>query len=185
MLSTVGIILGLTIIMSVVSRMCGGGVVNLPFGLDQHIYAIPYALAGWFLGGVWGAVVAYSFAFLGKRTGHGQYMDLGTWNKEVEPERVDFIVRWFFGKDTFDNPKRDFVGLCVTGGFVPLGLTLVAITTGNLVIALVALLGGLMKGISYLIGWKLPFGKPTETGEWLTGAFCGLTLGIVYVILLG
>jgi len=180
------IILSGACIMAVLSRMAGGGFVYLPLGLDQHLYAVPYAFVGLLCTGSWWFFwLAYATAFLGKRTGHGQYMDLGTWSKEVEPETLDFIVEAIFGKDNYDSYWRDFFGLTITGLVVALGATIALIVSGNFLFALLILLGASLKSISYMIGWKVhkmfDHKSGTEIGELLTGFFAGLSL--VYILL--
>lgn len=208
MLEVLGLIT-ITIFVSlygVLSRMCGGGYLDLPYGLDQWIYALPYgilgALCGILLGGwpfvVGFFIVSFAFAFLGKRTGHGSYMDLATWTKgNEEPERLDFIVRLFFGRDKFtaDNQyQRDLFGLCVTGAFVTLGAVGCLIYTGHYILAPLVFLGGAAKGLAYIIGWSINPGhvpnsqseldEATEVGELLTGVFGGIPLmfSILYLI---
>lgn len=182
----------LSIPFGILSRMNGGGFYDLPFGLDAHLYALPYAILGCIYGGFFGFVLGYTFAFIGKRTGHGQYMDLGTWNKEVEPEKVDFLVQLAYGKDTYNNKWRDLFGLTLTGLLVAIGAGFVLIFTGHVFMGLGVLLGGSLKGIAYLIGWNCDdllhnatedLREPTAMGEFLTGVFGGFP--VILSIILG
>ena len=187
------VILGLSIFLSVpygiLSRMCGGGFVKLPYGLDQWLYAFPFAILGYLSIGWWGVLLAGIFAFLGKRTGHGQYMDLGSWTGIVKPERLDLIVKWFFGKDPNKTHQgagskvRDFFGLCVTGAFTALGASIALALGGHLWLSLIVFLGGAAKGVAYLVGWDAwwpemghNLDEPTEVGEFFCGFFAGVPL---------
>lgn len=174
--------------------MCGGSKPKLPLGLDQHLYAVPYAFIGYLLNPLW-IPLCYISAFLGKRTGHGQYMDLGRWLKKVTNERLDFIVKWFFGDDTFDNKDRDLCGLIITGVLTSFGTGVALLVSGHYLLALGILLTGAAKGPSYVIGWKYKdsFGKlltkvhlePTKIGEFFTGFFPGCVIVLTILTLLG
>lgn len=201
MMEPLGVALTGALIFGYLSRMCGGAPPKLPLGLDQHLYAVPYALVTYLALNVSGASVAimaigtflaYLGAFLGKRTGHGQYMDLGSWESKVDPERLDSVVRLFWGPDintledtSKGNYWRDFTGLVVTGFLVSIVASLALLFTGHLLLGLGVLLGGAAKGVAYMIGWKSPIGKPTEIGEFLTGVFGGLPLVYALIILIG
>jgi len=113
----------------------------------------------------------------------------------VEPERLDFITKWIFGADTFDNPRRDLCGLILTGVFVTVGAAATLIANGYFPLALLILFGGALKGLAYVIGWKYKerFEKPrfgvsseaTKVGELLTGLFAGVTIVLTLVALVG
>lgn len=195
------------------SRMSGGGWPKLPWGLDQHLWAIPYGILGGGLahyGGFgWasttGAVgLSYLTAFFAKRTGHGTYMTLPYSIKTgLEPERLDFIVKYFFGRDPRFVPKefprdvlvrnimkygekklmyRNLTGLFVTGMGVSLGAMIVALCTGHPVIAILLFASAGCKTLAYYIGYKIVKDptKPlqTEIGEILTGIFAGIGIAI-------
>lgn len=86
------------------SRMCGGAPPKLPLGLDQWLYAIPYGVVAYLAVAnpsvaIAAAVLSYFGAFLGKRTGHGQWFSLGEVVKAIEPEKLDFVATAFFGED--------------------------------------------------------------------------------------
>jgi hypothetical protein len=173
------------------SRMCGGGSPRLPLGLDQWLYAVPYGVVAALAANLWVALGVYLLAVLAKRTGHGQYMDLGTWNTPVKPERLDPVVSLFYGPDTFDNYWRDFCGLVVTGAAVSLGAFLTLLVTGTPLLAFGVLLGGMLKGVAYSIGWRFKESlteyhvEPTACGEFLTGFFAGVPLALALWVLLG
>ena len=168
----------MTIIMALlggwISRMCGGGWPKLKWGLDQWLYALPYGLV--FLPfAPLASALAFVGAFLGKRTGHGQYH--GRAGKVVakdEQERLDFIVRFFFGEDTGQYWRKQF-GLAVTGVAVTLAPgILYAVEVDALTGAFLAV-SGASKTLAYMIGYYVHdvvgYKKfvPTAIGEFLTG----------------
>lgn len=145
------------------SRMAGGGLFKLPLGLDQWLYALPYAAVYFVLPDGWqwywaalGALLSYAGAFLGKRTGHGQYIHL-KWGKlnPAEFERLDFIVKLVFGPDKGGQYWRSVFGLAVTG----LACTLLAgvcfAVSGAWAGAALVWAGGAAKGLAYMMGWAV------------------------------
>ena len=67
-------------------------------------------------------------------------------------------------------------------GLVAVVIPSLVIGWANPLSGVLVALGGLCKGFAYMIGWKL-FPKPadsrnTETGEFLTGLFAGIGLGL-------
>lgn len=76
-----------------------------PRPLSQIAFALPYAFAVYFyyypITGNWAFLIAAAALIvttLGILAGHGQYF-LPSSIKAILPERVDFIVKWFFGDD--------------------------------------------------------------------------------------
>lgn len=162
--------------------MAGGGWPKLPYGLDQHIYALPYAILGgimtWTVGmnpfGILaGSALSYATAFLAKRTGHGQYF-LPFSAQRVEAERLDFLVKLAFGRDPRVVPSnfpldvlrrnitsygerklflRNIFGMFVTGFGVGLGAMAIALYTGYYVVAGLLALSTAAKALSYYIGY--------------------------------
>ena len=170
------------------SRMCGRKSV-IPLGLEQWLYALPYLFVTQMpLTAVTGVacVAAYLSAVVGKRTGHGQYLDLGYGIRQPEEndEPLDFIVRLFFGKDDGKMYWRSVAGMAVTGLSVTLlpGLCYgwMVNPTGGAIIAI----SGATKGMAYMIGWALSrrglILHATEMGEHLTGAFGWAIFSAIY-----
>lgn len=201
----------LTLLFAWVSRMCGGGWPSLPWGLDQWVYALPYGLFS-----LWACLqssmslllilllfsLAYFGAFAAKRTGHGQYIDLGSWVRKIVGERLDFILDWFFDEDpneVADNVKgsywRDVAGQALTGFAVSLACGVVIATVSDLLIGVLIAFSGLLKAPAYMVGWMIfPNGKDdddkdeeldeaTELGEFFTGLFCIGALAALFYIL--
>lgn len=175
-----------------ISSACGGLIARWhggawpgPRGLKNAAWALPFgAGVAW---GYWGinpwlaafvGLSAFALCLAGKATGHGQYIN---YPKPVTPEKLDFIVRWFFGPDTFTNPYRDAFGLVAVGLAAVSGAVLALIPL-NPPAALILTLGGGMKAPAYMIGWRLSDKYPTEIGEVLTGAFAFGTLALAVLI---
>jgi hypothetical protein len=168
----------LALVGAVVYRIRGGLSPWMPRPVDQLIFALPYAVIAakehnrstwWFFG----VLIITTIALM---PGHGQYMDLGTWNAPVDPERLDFIVQLFFGDDNYNNYWRDFFGLAVTGLVVTLPAAISLYKKP--VLAILLFLSGALKAVAYGLSWYLGF--ETEGGEYLTGLFLWLSAGYVY-----
>lgn len=216
-----------TLVWAYVSRMCGGAYPKLTHGKDQWYYAIPYFIAGllaalssqigiglgfwWFIGiSLFLGLLSFGLAFLGKRTGHGQWFDLGWTTKIIKAEFLDHIVRLFYGKDPNETTIgkgsywRDFTGLAISGLFINLGIVITLFVTGYPLWAILALVVGLCKALAYVHGWKLypnysnndpegsvwkiryEFNTSTEIGEFETGLYNVFPIFafIFYIILL-
>lgn len=176
-----------------ISRMCGGGKPKLPLGLDQWLYALPYgaltfyALLStvqpfspypWYIWAL--SITAYLGAFLGKRTGHGGFMDLGTWTKPRGDERLEFIIKRWYGR--ISEYAYDFLGLAITGLSTSLFAAAIIFTQSPLA-ALALLCGGALKAAAYAIGWKQPWIQPTVFGEVFTGVFAYGSIAIAFWVI--
>lgn len=183
-MASAGLVLFAALIWAWISRMCGGGWPKLPFGLDQWIYAIPHGVLGFVALGWWG-LLAYPVAILGKRTGHGQWFDMGTspaHNDQtgLKPEKLDFIVKWFMGTDD-GSYRRDFVGMAVSGFFIAIGSVVALFASGHPLLAILVTVGGLCKPVGYALGqWVAPRwgGEHNEYGEFIAGFIDTLCVGI-------
>lgn len=135
----------------------------------------------------WGhpaGLVAYAAAVMGKRTGHGQYAPLGTGERQpvAQDERLDCVVRFFFGADYGGNYWRCVFGLVVTG----LAVTLPAGILYGIVVnpwhGAVLAVSGASKSVAYMIPWavrrRLGLSYSTWWGEFLTGAFGWGIIGV-------
>jgi hypothetical protein len=133
-------------------------------------------LAG-FLGALWGL-----------SRGHGAYMDLAH-TPEKDHDRIgayqeepDFAwLRWVFRDGTIAGSRYwyEFLALGVTGfvATLPPGVALAIL--GDWTDGLILAVSGLLKAPAYAIGWTVAKGsRATVIGEWLTGAFMGLGVGI-------
>lgn len=145
-----------------------------PRPLPQIALAIPYAYvtplswgfpeAYWIAGGV---LIATTLGWL---TGHGKFMDLGTWKAPAKDETLEFLIRVQRGR--IPEYWYDTLGLAVTGIAVTLWS---GIATGNPLLAL----SGVLKAPAYMIGRRFFPGYETAVGEALTGLFLLGALGIL------
>ena len=138
----------------------------MPLALEQWIYGIPYGLV--LIYSPISAVIAYLCAVLGKRMGHGQYIHLGKKRQAIsQDEKIDPILRFFFGVDRGCAYWRCVCGLVITGLMVTIPA---GVLYGGMEGAIIALSGS-TKGLAYMIGHALPVRSPTMIGEILTGVF--------------
>lgn len=184
------------------SRMAGGGPPKLPWGLDQWLYGLPYALIALPVTAPFAAfmglkeknskvalcilLLPYIGAVAGKRTGHGGGIDVGTWTADREDEKLEFIIKPLHGK--IPEYWYDALLLGVTG----IACTLIASVMVMFVDVwggLALMLSGSTKAPAYMIGWWIyPTGggkgiphlnEATAIGEFLTGFFAYAILGCV------
>lgn len=139
------------------------------------------------------------FAFLGVfgiATGHGQYfLDRQLVGQRERVERLDFIVKWVFGKDWRENYSQDHeftkaetdkfyseiyrplywrnaFGMFLTGSLVGLPSAVIMLCIGQYVPALLFACTGVAKALAYMIGNFIQdkFGKQgTVIAEYLNG----------------
>lgn len=111
------------------------------------------------------ALVVWILTTLAVLTGHGRWMDLATSKKSGDDERLEFLIKWLYGR--IPEYWYDALGLAVVGMAItlPAGIMLM-----NPWIAV----SGALKAPAYMIGHKTRWG--TEAGEALTGAFLWGTL---------
>lgn len=156
-----------------VSRIVGGGFPSTWIPIPaQWIYAIPYFFI---FNDLKLSLLSYVITGVTKRFGHGQYIGLGYSARQPKEndEKLDFIVKFFFGEDNGGNYWRCAFGLAVTGLImtIPLGCMYSFI---NPLYGIILGVSGVTKTIAYMIGWKI-YDKlnisPTAIGEFLTGVF--------------
>ncbi len=133
-----------------------------PRPIPQVLLALPYALACMPPSGSWVAVpIVLVLTALAWSTGHGGFIDLGSWAKPRGDERLEFVIRSLRGH--MPDYLYDALGLTVTG----LAVTIPAgIALANPALAL----SGALKAPAYMLGWALPVSDHTAMAEWLTGA---------------
>lgn len=175
--------------------MCGGAPPKLQFGLEQWIYSLPYLfiLIPFVEPVIF--ILCYLTAVIGKRTGHGGGMDLGHSNEEAgngrTPEKVEFLILPLYNKIPrywYDALLLALTGLIVT---IPTGIVIADI---NPFWGVFLALSGLTKPIAYMIGWvTYPnftgkglkwLNEATAIGEFLTGFFSYICLGIAAIALM-
>lgn len=161
------------------------------------IWPISYVAGAWSL-----LAVPFIFAALG--LGHGQYF-LNRQPKWIKAERIDFMLRPFFGRDprTEDAANQNDIEMlmseygmkklywrCVAGmglkGFV-IGLAPFVIGVFFSYAALAYLFTGPLMAISYMTGYQWFADKQdvgTVAAEWLTGASRGLITVLIFRVFL-
>lgn len=181
------------------SRWHGGGFVGgSPKILKAFLWALPFSLCTLFallqdtkgfvfIAAVTTGVLLWSMVF--KNTGHGGGMDLAHSTKEPgagrTPEKLEYLILWLHGKMPqyyYDLLLLTIIGLFSTAG-AAIGVGLVNVAAG----AVIAL-GGLGKPLGYAVGWWVfpegrgdgpkNFDEATAIGEFLTGVFAFLALGV-------
>lgn len=176
-----------------ISRMCGGASPGLPWGLQQWLYALPYAVLVAPVS-LWWVLPAYLAAVMGKRTGHGGGMDLGTSTKARDPEKLEYLILPLHGR--IPEYWYDALLLALTGLAVTLVPGIVLAAYGHIATGLIIAASGLLKAPAYMIGWAIfPTAKDdgdfwsddldeaTEIGEFLTGFFgWGMAAVIAYMM---
>lgn len=154
---------------SILYRVRGGLAPALPRPFDQMLFALAYGAIVFrvsknnpylFIGVMLVTALALS-------TGHGQYMDLALVDGVSGEERVDFILKWFFGPDDFQSYRRDFCGLMVTGLIVTIPTGVVLALYKEYKAATVIGCSGVLKAVAYALSFEM--GYATEGGEYLTG----------------
>jgi hypothetical protein len=162
-----------------------------PRPFNQIVFAMPYAVIAfyaslvtvgsvvepypWWVWAVSGFVLVMST--LGTLTGHGGWMDLGTWEKERDDERIEFIIKW--ARKGYGGYWYDFTGLCLSGIAVSLWSGAVLIVTGFIVPGICLVLSGALKGVGYAIGRAIDEEHATDWGEFFTGLFMWAPLPLI------
>lgn len=124
-----------------------------PRPFNQIVFALPYAYVCYDVISWWCLFIIIPTT-LGLLTGHGKFMDLGSWKKDAEDETLEFLIKPLEGK--ISNYWYDVLGMGITG----LAVTLAA---GIVLASPLLALSGLLKAPAYMIG------RNTEEGEFLTG----------------
>lgn len=162
----------------------------LPFGVMpvQHFNDIALGISL--------ALIAVGVCALWKSSAHGQWFSLGTVWKYIKPERLDFIVAWFFGDDprsaegmkgvnvTREVKYNKLYWRCVTGmclkGFLSVSGAVIAMGFINPLFSVIMSVGGLLCGLAYMIGWAVYPKYATVIGEILKGVFAYGALAICW-----
>jgi len=165
-----------------------GGLIHMKKVYKNALWALPFGIATAVIYPIGAAmVIAGLVSFAGgflKGTANGGGNDLGTNLKEpgngrdIQPVE-HLIYPWLYNR--VNRYSYDAVLMALTG-LVAVIIPSLVIGWVNPVSGLLVALGGLCKGFAYMIGWKL-FPLPsdsrnTETGEFLTGLFAGIGLGL-------
>ena len=163
-----------SIIGGILFRMRGGWP-DIPRPIEQTLFCLPIIFICLISLGWWGFIPAI-LSVVAVLKGHGNNMDLGTWEKPVGDEWYEFTIKWL--KPRMSEYWYDVLGIGVSGLTYTLPLVVI-----NPLLAF----SGLLKAPAYMLGWnmhpnyddgkiKLRVGKfelvsATEWGEFFTGLF--------------
>jgi len=156
------IIITAAVIGAVLSRWHGGGIlqIEVPKAYKSMIYAVPFAAFSYLeTQNLYIVFAAFVLCSLGKSMGHGGFFDLGHWDKPRDDERLEFMIKWlkpYLPEYWYDALGMALKGLCEVSGAI----------VANPIMAF----AGLLKGPCYMAGWKFSPNKPTEFGEYASGA---------------
>lgn len=101
---------------SLLSRWHGGGFFSAPKLLKTVLFALfPAVCLGFMIPNdnvwTWLGWITFALVVTGavKASGHGMYFSLGYTDKtEIKPEKIDFIVKLFFGKDPREKKDKKY-----------------------------------------------------------------------------
>ena len=160
---------------ALISRWHGGGFFKLGKVWISLIWAVPFA----YLLSIYNpclAIPALAMCALGKSTGIGNFRDLATSTFSIKLEKLEFIILWL--KPKMPEYWYDVLGLSLTGLTAVSGGLLIA--PYNPLGACLIALGGLLRPIGYMIGWKVfkPEGA-TVFGEYVTEFIAFLPLAFL------
>jgi len=178
----------ITLIGGLISRMSGSKDFNIGYGLEQWLYALPYGLinitASW-----WQALLSYVGAFVGKRTGHGGGIDMGTYPHPRDPEKLEYLIIKLRGR--IPEYWYDALLMSITGLAVSLVSGIVFAVNIDLLSGALLAVSGATKGLAYMLGWAIfpkghdgnphdsEFDEATELAEFFTGLFGWLILCVI------
>lgn len=114
---------------------------------------------------------------LGKSTGGGGGIDLGTWDKPRENERLEILIKGLHG--VIPEFWYDALLLMITGIAAVFG-SAIACFFINPLFSVIILIGGALKPLGYIIGFFTYRKKFTEVGEFLTGVFAYFGLAMCW-----
>ncbi len=167
------------IIGALLSRLHGS--TWLPYKILKSIlWALPFAVIVWLLLGGWWALLVLAGCSLTKSTGHGNWLDYGRRNNEVfEDERTEFLIKP--AKSKLSGYWYDALGMLITGILSTLPFALVMFFV-NPIYYVVAVFGGALKTVGYMIGWKFLPKQATVIGELFSGATAYLVLDLIIIM---
>lgn len=160
-------------------------VANLPKLVLNALCVLPFVLATGLITFSPFCVIAFLGMF-GIATGHGQYFSMG--EKTISPEKVDPLVRLFFGIDPRTQGRlisyygfaklrwRNSFGMFIIGSMVGLPASLICAYLNEPKAAILLSLTGVVKAAAYR------FSPHNEAAEWFNGFFrtmlCGLAVAV-------
>jgi len=148
------------------------------FSLWGHVFWIPLSVK----------ILAYVLSVIATVKGHGRLMSLFSRKEGAKPEWFEWCIAPLDGK--IPIYWYNVLGMSISGLTITIAPALALLTYGHLSGILIAALG-LLKGLAYMIGWKLhpnhndgpqisigkfTLNEATEVGEFLTGFFIWLAI---------
>lgn len=184
----------IAIIGSLIARLHGGDN-KIPKQIEAFLWALPQAYVASLATDNIVATIVLVTTMFAMNTGHGQYFSFARWYEKVTPERLDALVKPFFGDDPrftyegkpYERPIiydklyfRNLFGMTLKGivRVLPCALALYATPA----LALLLVFGGALTGLAYAFAHEIFDLRqhPTMYGEYASGFFAFLTLAIVW-----
>jgi len=194
---------------AIYGRIDGGGVLKTKEIIERLLVMFAFVLACSLYVDFWAffVIIAIFFAF----TGHGQYfLDRQLVGQKERVERVDFIVKWIFGKDWRENYSkkhkftkeetekyyseirkklywRNVFGMFLTGSLVGLPSGFIMLAIGQYIPAMLFFSTGIAKALAYMAGNLLgDFVQETVFAEYTNGALRNfICLVVIFYYLAG
>ena len=193
----------LTIFGGLLGRWHGGGFFKAPKQVKSLIWALPFAFCAVVIlksveAPTWVQITVPLLVLIGDmiglNTGHGGFMDFGTWLLARGKEKLEFIIFWLRGKVT--ERVYDALGLVVIGTARNLSPALFMVFFNPLASLVLIISGALSHVLGYWIGWtvypegqrvadskfKQNFDEATEWGEFISKAI--LMLGRITAMII-
>jgi len=166
------------------SLLHGGNLpVEMPRWMKNVLWATPFGLAVGIIISPLMGTIAFALCLL-KSVGHGRGISL-PYPLSGKPEKIEIFISWT--QKYISTYQYKLLILAVTGALSVSGGLLMGGWPG-----FVILIGGLLKALAYLIGWKIIpqekndaftfLNEATKWGEFLTGFFAYAALGIACLI---
>lgn len=195
--------IALTICGGLIGRWHGGGFFKAPKQLMALIWALPFSLCAVIIlkaehAPIWVQIVAPLLVLIGDmialNTGHGGFMDWGTWLLKRSKEKLEFFIAGLRGK--ISERLYDALGLVVIGTARNLAPALFMVFFSPLASLVLIISGALSHVAGYWIGWsvhpdgqkiadskfKQNFDEATEWGEFISKAI--LMLGRITAMII-
>ncbi len=140
------------------------------------------------------SLISFALCLGGRTTGHGAGIDYGTMEGQPRKlEKLEFTVRWLYG--IIPHKWYDHIFLSVTGLAAVSGAAIISLICGQYLLTTAFILGGILKGTAYQIGWRIypsgngrglkNFNEATQIAEFLTGVFAYIPIALTLWTLYG
>lgn len=172
-------VLGCMIYMSVMARICGGGIVQVPPALKKvprYLFGLGFGLASYHLHGhIWLAALATIFSGLWMNTGHGTAYEMGYNPAVAQSGRKEFL-------SAIIDPITKAAGRPLGGFFYCVAFMALKGALIGLSAQPYGLLLAVLWPLGYMIGkWEWKAGAVWDWQELISGAYAGLVVGLILV----